>query len=231
MTSCVLLLGSFLLRPYTIHPKLTELWVHGSPTAAPATGNAADRHSFKYYIAVNDLANPNCLAEADPGLLVHLLKKNQPMGPFATEQETIFPLCSSMETAMTLGFYAYRMTELKLVQVSSHGLLGGKAPVPHPMGNFWLLPLNKLADWLERGTVTLKYAPFEMCCVEAGPVKSSEEIYKEATSINLRKRKAELMADVAELKDQLGQKQRELHSINQALGSSSSPPKASGKNS
>ena len=218
----------FRFRPYIIHPKLTEEWVHGSLSGGPATEQVADKHSFKYYVAINDLANPNCLLEAESGPLVHLLKRNQPMGPFATEEEAIF-LCSSMETAMTLGFYAYRMTELKLVQVSSHGLLGGKAPVSHPMGNFWILPWKMVADWVGRGSVSLTYAPFEMCCVGAGPVKSSEEIYKEAASVNLRKRKAELMADIVDLRDQLNHKEMELRGINHTLASTSPTPQAAEK--
>lgn len=203
-----------------IHPKLKEEW-------SADQGNKespSDHNGFKYYIAINDLGNPNCLSESDPAPLVHMLKRNQPFQGTVFEQDGIYPLCSSMESAMTLGFYAYKLTNLKLVEVQYRGgLIGGKAPHSHPMGNFWFLPGDRIGDWLKHGSLRLFYAPFEMCWVQSDKVKTPADLYKEAMQVNLKKRKAALISEVAGLKEAVALKQQELTEVEKALSLESTP--------
>ena len=69
----------------------------------------------------------------------------------------------------------------------------------------------------------IQYAPCEMILTWTGGAKSTEDLVKEAQKLNLRKRRLDLQAEIAELKDALGSKTTELADVNSQLNKSESP--------
>lgn len=114
-------------------PKIKGQW-------APA--GVEKPNSFKYYIAIDDLASSDTFSEADPDPLLRLLAKNDASAnsPFKLDTGSgLYPVCSSPDVAMVLGFHAWKRPGLKLVEMGYQGLIRGTAPYVHPMGSFWLI--------------------------------------------------------------------------------------------
>ena len=179
---------------------------------------------FKYYIAIDDLLNENSLEEADVAPLLWLLGQNATSTdhPFSPEGEIVYPLCSSSQQAMALGFFAYKRTNLKLVEIAYPGLIGCKAPIAHPMGAFWLLGLDMLSELREAKKVELRFAPYEVCKNDVTKgFLTSADLYQDCQRVSLRKRKLALVAEVAEMKSQLQEKESELDQIQASLKDSS----------
>ena len=203
-------------RHCTIQPRVIGPWVCTTTSTSPA-------HAlFKYYIAIDDLSNENSLEEACVGPLLRLLGNNAASSehPFQVGGEIAYPVCSSEVQAMTLGFFAFKRMDLKLVRIEYPGLITTEPAISHPMGAFWMLPLETLSKYRDWKTVQLNYAPFQMCMTWlTEDCYSSEDLYKDAMTTNLKKRKSALIAEVAELKDALNMKQAELASIENSLSS------------
>ena len=182
--------------------------------------------NFRYYVAIDDSANENVLMEADPAPLMSLLHRNDPLtdSPFKTVTDAgpSIPLASSQQVAMHLGFFAYKLTKLKLVELSYTDLIASSAPYTHPMGAFWVIRMDVLATMLREGRMQIQYAPCEMILTWTGGAKSTEDLVKEAQKLNLRKRRLDLQAEIAELKDALGSKTTELADVNSQLNKSDS---------
>ena len=135
-----------------------------------------------------------------------------------TDADLVFPLCSSEVMAMTLGFFAYRRTDLKLVCLKYPGLLGGAPPISHPMGAFWLLALGQLNRMVQEERLHLSYAPFTMHIQHSAEgFQTSEDLLRDAKCINLKKRKLALQAECAELRETLDLKTFELQTVEQRL--------------
>ena len=121
---------------------------------------------------------------------------------------------------MTLGFFAFKRMDLKLVRIEYPGLITTLPALSHPMGAFWMLPDKTLAQYRGYKTVQLNYAPFKMCMTWLMEDScSSEDLYKDAETTNLKKRKSSLMADIAELKDEVIRKEAALASVERKLSS------------
>ena len=123
-------------RSCTISPRITGPWT--AKTTETVKPHLA--FNFHYYIAIDDVGNPECLMESDPGRLMQLLYRNDPSAdsPFKVldDHGPCVPLASSRQTAMVLGFFAEKLEKLRLVELSYTGLLSGAAPYSHPMGSF-----------------------------------------------------------------------------------------------
>ena len=118
---------------------------------------------------------------------------------------------------MVLGFFAYRLPVTTLVKIQARGLIGGRAPYDHVMGGFWKLPALSVADLLKDGEIQMSFAPYEMSLTQTGPWKTATELCGEASASCLRKRKAECLTEIAEMRNQLAFKQSELEGITQKL--------------
>ena len=177
--------------------------------------------NFRYYVVNNDIANENALMEADPVPLMSLLHRNDPLteSPFKTYTNTgpSIPLASSQQVSMHLGFFAYKLAKLKLVELSYTDLIAGAAPFMHPMGAFWVIRMDVLATILHEGRMQIQYALCEMSLTWTGDAKSTEDLVKEAQKLNLRKRGLDLHAEIAELKDIVETKTTELAEVNSQL--------------
>ena len=146
-------------RHCTIQPRVIGPWVCTTTSTSPA-------HAlFKYYIAIDDLSNENSLEEACVGPLLWLLGNNAASNehPFQVGGEISYPVRSSEVQAMTLGFFAFKRMDLKLVRIEYPGLITTEPAFSHPMGAFWMLPLKTLSKYRDYKTVQLNYAPFQMC--------------------------------------------------------------------
>lgn len=119
---------------------------------------------------------------------------------------------------MALAFFAYKRAQLRLFKISYTGLLGDKAPVFHPMGSFWLLSMVDLATMQKEGRVKVQRATCEMTFKWTGASKTSDELVAEAMSFNMKKRKLELQAEIAETQEHLESKRKELQSLTAQIG-------------
>ena len=212
------------LRPCTLLPKLLKDFDHCSepapePSTAPHEKHEVKNFNFTYYVAINDLGNPGCLPEADPAPICYILNRNDvgPVSFFDPFSDPCFPLCASSMTSMVLGFFAYRVPVTTLVKIQARGLIGGRAPYDHVMGGFWKLPALSVADLLKDGEIQMSFAPYEMSLTQTGPWKTATELCGEASASCLRKRKAECLTEIAEMRNQLAFKQSELEGITQKL--------------
>lgn len=212
-----LTLSTWILRHCTIYPHLCGNWIQKSPKG-PLPGLA---YNFRYYVAIDDTGNEDDVTEANPLPLLMLLARNDPSSesPFKTTNVTggAIPLASSQQVAMHLGFFAYKLTKLKMVELCYTGLIGGQAPHSHPMGSFWVLRMDILATMLQEGRMQIQYAPYEMTLTMVGQAMTSDSLFLDASVLNLRKRKRQLEADIADLTDQVGAKKSELASVNGKL--------------
>ncbi|CAK9068446.1 unnamed protein product [Durusdinium trenchii] len=208
------------VRHCTIQPSICGEWAAKQEVKVQGPRSKL----FKYYIAIDDLLNENSLEEADVAPLLWLLGQNATSTdhPFSPEGEIVYPLCSSSQQAMALGFFAYKRTNLKLVEIAYPGLIGSKAPIAHPMGASWLLGLDMLSELREAKKVELRFAPYEVCKNDVTKgFLTSADLYQDCQRVSLRKRKLALVAEVAEMKSQLQEKESELDQIQASLKDSS----------
>ena len=178
-------------------------------------------YNFRYYVAIDDTGNQDAITEADPMPLLMLLARNDPSSdsPFTTKDVTggVIPLAASQHVAMHLGFFAYKLTKFKVVELCYTGLIGGQAPHSHPMGNFWVLRMDILANMLQEGRMQIRCAPCEMILTMVGGLKTSDDLFEDASVLSLRKRKLQLEAEIADLTGQVGEKKSELDTVKRRL--------------
>lgn len=196
-------------RCCTLLPKVIGEWMPEGEASQP----------FKYYMAIDDSASPHTFTEAGPDPLLLLLAKNDPghNSPFKIDSGSgLYPLRSSPQVAMVLGFHAWKRPGLKLVEIRYRGLIGNKAPYLRPMGSFWLIRQVDVAGMVAHSGLTLRYASFNLEVHTSGAVQSSEEMVEVAKGMQAKKRKSVLEFEIANLKAELEGKQSELKRLKSA---------------
>lgn len=174
--------------------------------------------SFTYYVAINDIANPRCLQEADPTPVCALLKRNDtaPVSHFGPTPP-FFAVCASSQTAMVLGFFAHKLSVQTLVRIKATGLLGNGPPHCHIMGGFWKLSVAHITDLVLDKAICLDYAKYEMSLSYTGAAKTPAQLYSQARIVGLKKRKIELQADIANLKRRIAVRESEVQAHDREL--------------
>lgn len=153
------------------------------------------------------------------GPLLWLLQRDSPHDdhPFRAEACAI-PVCGGELQAMTLGFFAFKRLELKLVEIAYPGLINQEPPYSkHPLGSFWMLSLDTLAKYKQDGMVQVRYAPFRMQTALGAFDYDTAALKRLAESVNQRKRKVSLMAEIAEMEASLEGKKEKLKDIERCL--------------
>ena len=139
------------LRPCLLLRQLAGCF---EPFGQAGSGDGAPRR-FKYYVAIDQ----DTVADMEAMPLVHILQRNDVSGKLSDLQDSSFPFCSCPDLAMLLGFFAYNVHTLNLVQLEATGLLSDQRPHEHPLGGFWFLPPDTLKELVGKGTVQVSYAP------------------------------------------------------------------------
>ena len=137
-------------RRCSLHPYQLGEWVRPHQDGG--------ERNFKFYTAINDLANPNCIFEADPEPLLKLLAKNDycPQSPAQwLGNPRAFAFCSTENLAMLLGFHAFGRIVLNLVEIKTNLMMA--AANAHPFGHFWLVAEETLRGWVTGKTVEVAY--------------------------------------------------------------------------
>ena len=161
---------------------------------------------FKYYVAINQ----DSVDDFDSKPLLDLVKANDVSGKLPDLSVGGFPFSSCPDVAMLLGFCAYSLPTLNLVQLEAADLLADQAPHPHPFGGFWFLTHDALKDLLEKGSLRMSFAPCNFDLVNASRWVSSsaslQEFQTQQTSQMLLRAKGEL----AQLKAQVARKEEDV---------------------
>ena len=197
-------------RRCSLHPYQLGEWVRPHQDGG--------ERNFKFYTAINDLANPNCIFEADPEPLLKLLAKNDycPQSPAQwLGNPRAFAFCSTENLAMLLGFHAFGRIVLNLVEIKTNLMMA--AANAHPFGHFWLVAEETLRGWVTDKTVEVAYRAFEVTTALHEPVMSSDTLLKAAQTKHAKKRKIELEEQINDLKGSLTCRERELDNVRRTL--------------
>ena len=206
-------------RRCSLHPYQLGEWVRPHQDG--------QQRSFKFYTAIYDMANPNCIFESDPEPLLKLLAKNDyyPQSPAQwLRNPRAFAFCSTENLAMLLGFHAFGKIVLNLVEIKTNLMM--TAASAHPFGHFWLVAEDTLNGWVKDKTVEVAYRAFEVTTALHEPLMSSEALLKAANAAHAKKRKIELEEEIHNLKRSLRCREAELGNVVRSLEDASGSQKA-----
>ena len=168
---------------------------------------------FKHYVATNQ----DKVDDFDAKPLLDLVKANDVGGKLPDLSLGEIPFSTSPDVAMLLGFIAYSLPTLNLVQLEAAELLGDQAPHAHPFGGFSFLPLDALSDLLGKSSARISCAPCNFDLENSSRwVSSSESLQefqiKEASEMLLRAQE-----ELAKLKRQVGRNEEYVRALQDDL--------------
>lgn len=200
-------------------PKLVGGWEPGAQVSClPKTAPLC----FTYYVAVPDLAmkDGNLHAVTEP--LLTLVARNDTGGKVkklleSSKEHPVLLLSASDVTAMTVGFYAYGGSPVKLMRVLASGLLNSQAPLQTPLGAFWVLNMQDFQAMLEKGSVQCQLSNFDMVLATTGHSLPSWKISSMVRKKSIQAGKRKLTQDIASAEAELAKKRRELEQLDAEL--------------